>query len=759
MSHYTSLFDKIVIYDPAKSRSACHVFISHQSPAEEKSLGKLLFIAEIESRDGINLDIINAIQNELKHSYFNTDDLNIETAFEKALESVNQKIADMVGDYDTNWLDRFNASAAVVKNDLIHISFVGRTNAFLFRQDKITNIIDTTAVEPLTEKINPLKAFSSVISGNLSPNDVVVFCTSSLLDYLSQEKLKRTVMEKAPHDAVAVLENILSEGNGQSSFAAAIIKIAIAKELVDRPATALPATPLQQPAGVPNAPQASMAELLQKQENTSQVMTPSLSRYIGGIFRNILDNILYFLRVKIFRQSPRRVRMAKDFHDYRPSGQSSLEQKHIASSLIAGSGRQVRRINTTLKNLGQSVKHLFARQDAAPDASLASHERQTLAQRMTRLVLAMKRLPMVSKLLLIGLIIVAFFLAQGIYSSAQNRQDSQQSSDYDQKIAAITNDINRAEANLSYGDEAGAKKFLAEAKILIDQLPNKTKDQKATIDELNGKLNSQMEKTKHIVDIASPTLVADLAKTDSTISPRDLALAGTTLYTTDAAKKTIYGISIGTSEVNSWPRDAADTFQYLLPEGANALLYLNTANGVGEFSVQSKKFTELAFTAPAEININGVALYEGRIYMIDIKGNQIYKSARAGNEFSKPASWIKDGTNVSDAVGLAVDGSIFVLYKNGAVSKFTTGDKQAWSLTAIEPALDKAEKIWTSTATDKLYILDSKGRRIVEFTKDGKFLNQYASAAFSALKNFAVDPTAKKMYVLNGTSIYTFNLK
>jgi hypothetical protein len=99
MSHYTSLFDKIVIYDPAKSRSVCHVFLSHQSPAEEKSLGKLLLLAEIESRDGINLDIINAIQNELKHSYFNTDDLNIETAFEKALESVNQKIADMVGDY------------------------------------------------------------------------------------------------------------------------------------------------------------------------------------------------------------------------------------------------------------------------------------------------------------------------------------------------------------------------------------------------------------------------------------------------------------------------------------------------------------------------------------------------------------------------------------------------------------------------------------------------------------------------------------
>jgi hypothetical protein len=642
---------------------------------------------------------------------------------------------------------------------VIHFSFVGRTNAFLFRQDKITNIIDTTSTEPLTEKINPLKAFSSVISGNLAANDVIVFCTSSLLDYLSQEKLKKTIMEKAPHDAITVLENILSEGNGQSSFAATIIKIALSQEPVSQPSFATPTSPISPASGTPYAPQASMADLLQKQENTNQVLTPSLSRYFGELARNTFSNVLYFFRVKLFRQSPRRVRMAKDFHDYRPAGQTSVEQKHVAASLISGSGKQVRKLNSTLKNLTQSIGGLFAGKASVPETHTLTHERLSIAQRLTRVVLAIKRLPMVSKVLLIGLVVVAFFLAQGIYSSAQNKQNSQESANYGQNIATISGNIVRAEANLSYGDEEGAKKLLTEAKNLIDQLPSKTKDEKAKIEELNNAVSAQVEKTKHIVDIGIPTLVTDLSKTEGTISPKDLALVGTSVYTVDTAKKTLYGITTGDGQVNSWPRNAENTFQYLLAEGANALLYMNTANGIGEFSIPTKKFTELAFSAPTEINVNGISLYEGRLYVIDIKGSQIYKSTRSGSEYSKPVTWIKDGTKVSDAVSLAVDGNIYVLFKNGSVTKLTTGSKQAWSLSPIEPSLDTANKIWTSTATEQLYILDTKGHRIAEFSKDGKFMNQYTSTAFTALKDFAIDPSAKKAFVLNGTSVYSFNLK
>ncbi|MFA5052399.1 MAG: hypothetical protein WC544_05080, partial [Patescibacteria group bacterium] len=711
MSYFTSLFDKIVLYDPSKSRSTCHIFISHQSPAEEKSLGRLVVTAEIESRDGVNLSIINAIQDELKQRYFNTDDLNIETAFEKALEGVNQKIADMVGDYDTNWLDRFNACAAVVKNDVIHFSFVGHINAFLFRQEKITNIIDSTATESLAEKINPLKAFSSVISGNLSPEDTVVFCTSSILDFLSQEKLRRIVTEKTPHDAVSALDSILSEGSGQTAFAAAIIKIALSQEpavqQIVQPAYTAPT-----PASPLNAPQASMDELIQKQANTSQVLAPSLSRYIMGLLRSVFQNISYFIRVTVFRQSPRRARMAKDFRDYRPTEQPSIEKPRTGSSLASQTGQHIKRFGGVAQRMIASMAWLFRRTSDEKHTTPITSDRRSLAQRLTGAILWFKRLPVLSRILLLCVMAVAFFLAQGLFTSLQNKQLTAQSVEYDQTINAISDNLTRAEASLSYGDEDGAKKLLASAADLISQLPDKTKDEKAKIDELRTSLAVQLEKTKHIITVESPTLITDLAQTDPAVAPKDLAIAGASVYVTDPSTKKLYGITITGGDVASWQRDATGTFQYLTGEGQNTLLYLDTANGAGEFSVTAKKFTELSFTPPTpEVNIIGVAVYEGRLYFADINGNQVYRAARSGNAFGTSSVWIKDGTSVSNAVSLAVDGNIYILYKDGTTYKFTLGQRQDWSLSAIEPAMTHGDKIWTTTAAANIYVLDAPGHR------------------------------------------------
>ncbi|MFH0805100.1 MAG: hypothetical protein V1916_02805, partial [Patescibacteria group bacterium] len=224
MAELTYTDDKLLIFDPGKSRSTCHVFISQQSPVEERNLGRLYLLAEIATADRVNIDIIGAVRDEFRSSYYHTDDLKIETAFEKALERVNQRIADMVGDYDTNWLDRFSAVAMVIKNDTLYLSAVGKLHVFLIRGGRITSILDSTETPTFgSEPINPLKAFSNVISGTLQTDDTVLTCTPSLLDYISQEKLKRMVSENAPQRAVSLLDSLLQENVGHTAFAALIV--------------------------------------------------------------------------------------------------------------------------------------------------------------------------------------------------------------------------------------------------------------------------------------------------------------------------------------------------------------------------------------------------------------------------------------------------------------------------------------------------------------------------------------------------------
>jgi hypothetical protein len=154
-----------------------------------------------------------------------------------------------------------------------------------------------------------------------------------------------------------------------------------------------------------------------------------------------------------------------------------------------------------------------------------------------------------------------------------------------------------------------------------------------------------------------------------------------------------------------------------------------------------------------------MSFYESRVYFLDIKSNQIYRSNKGGSGFSTPSAWIKDSTDVRSAVSLTVDGSIFCLKKTGEAIKLTSGQRQSWSLAAIEPALSEADKIWTNTTINKLYILDIGGKRLIEFSKpDGKLLNQYTVPTLTQLKDFAIDPTAKKAYLLNGSQILAIDL-
>lgn len=748
MSELSFSSDKILICDPEKSRSTCHIYISHQSLAEEKSLGKLMLLMEIRSNNSNNEEIINQILEEMKSAYFNTDDLNVETAFEKALEKTNQRIADLIGDYDTNWLDRFHAVIMVIKNNTMYCSAVGDIQIFLTRNERITNIIQSVAegnTQP--DRINPLKAFSHIVSGTLEQGDALLLCTPTLLDYLSQEKIKRTLVDYNTHQAVATLEKLLIEDSGRTAFAALLIKFE-AEKIATSP------TPHQQIANPdPTSsltPQSSMADLLQQTANTTEILSPSISSYLWQSTKRSLAKIGDFIKLKILRQSPRRVRWQQEIRETtRFSPPPSATPQKIISSIPKTAGKIGSGLGTMLK----SVPKIFSRQK--PVASFKPSKPRSIVERVASMVATFKRLPRTSKILFLCAVIVAVVLAESIYGMASNRQTTSTTKNTESTINLINQKITEAEADLSYKNEEGAKTLLAEAQNLIASLPNHSKKDKTTISDLQNSVQAQLDKTKHEIVIASPTVLADLTTTDSAINAISLSYLNKNIYTFDPAKKNIYGIGSDGKVTTYTAGDAA--MQFLIPQTTSkTLAILNTTNALLEYSFSAKKATPLTFSfGTTDINIAAVAFYESRLYFLDIRNNQILRANKGAAGYGTPVAWIKDSTDVRDAVSLTVDGSIYVLNKNGAAIKMTSGQKAAWSLSAIEPALTKANKIWTdSTKGANLYILDAAGKRIVEFSKDdGKFLNQYTSSTFTNLKDITVDVAGKIIYILNGNQI------
>jgi len=759
MPNFTFSFDKLLIYDPDHSRSTCNIFISHQSPVEEKNLGKLFILAEINSRDKINIDIINKIQEELKSSYYHTEDLNVETAFEKALEQVNQRIADMVGDYDTNWLDKLNIIAAIVKDDMLHFSYVGSLNTFLIRNERIINIVETTDQnESLAERVNPLKAFSNIISGDLLPNDTLFFCTSSLLDYISQEKLKRTVSENEPSRAIGVIENLLSENTTQIAFGALVIKLEAEKSTEQiQPATTTASTPQREMSSIiTDTSQSSMDNLLQKKDSTGQVLTPSLSRYTWNSVKGFFLKIIGFIRIKLLKQSPRRLQFEKESKYHRPAEQPSLKRATRTSSFLAGLSQMVKLGFQGLAQLFSSIIGLFKKRDKIVEK--ISTAPTTFTEKLANFIIKLIKMPRLSKILLFSAVLVAFILAQGLFSSALSRQNEEQGIEYDQVISLISQKILKAESALLYGNEDGAKELLFEAQDLLASLPQKNKEHQQKIQELENDINTQLEKTRHIANMAAEK-IASFTSGEITANIHSIVLLNNTLYTFDPTQKTIYAVDTEDKEVNSWPqKELENTWQYLSIYNNN-LVFFDTDNGFQEFNTQNEKLSTLQFSlATDDANIISLATYENRVYLLDIKNNQIYRAGRITNGYGHPTEWLKDDTNLRESKSIVVDGNIYVLTKNGEAIRLFQGNRQTWSLSAIDPVLNQADKVWTDINTDNIFILDIKGKRIVEFTKEGKLVSQYVSESFTNLKDITVDWDNKTIYVLNENSILAIDI-
>ena len=162
-------------------------------------------------------------------------------------------------------------------------------------------------------------------------------------------------------------------------------------------------------------------------------------------------------------------------------------------------------------------------------------------------------------------------------------------------------------------------------------------------------------------------------------------------------------------------------------------------------------------TVPAD----AVLIYANRLYLLkpDASGTegQIVRFNRSGSSFIDESSWIKSKTSsLNGAVSLAIDGTIFVLIKDGSILKFSNGNEEEWGTGISDPRITNATKIWTSPQSTFIYVLEPSTQRVIVFDKQtGAFVVQYRSDAFAGLTDFTVDEAGYTIYLLAGSKLYS----
>jgi DNA-binding beta-propeller fold protein YncE len=376
----------------------------------------------------------------------------------------------------------------------------------------------------------------------------------------------------------------------------------------------------------------------------------------------------------------------------------------------------------------------------------------------------MRGLSLINKILFFIIIISFFIFSRNVFFANYKNKKAEGEKIYSDLINPIEQKINQAEASLLYNNEDRAIELLDEVKNLMAQLPRKTEGQNAKYTELDKKYNEQMEKLRHVIKIENPKETANFSPLNENAAPENIVFSpvANKIYSGDAEHKAIYIVDLANNSATAKNNLGEEIKALKKPmAGKDENLYYLNGNKIVQFNSKTEEIKILAINSAGHLNdISAAANYNNRIYLLNNKEGQIYRYSKKTSEFADEAPSLKKEDDFSEAVDMAIDGSIYVLKRNSEVLKFFKGSKEeGFKISAIDPGLENASKIFVSLEKDYIYILEPAKQRLVIFDKTGKFVLQYKSDQFTDLKDFTVDENKKIIYFLNNKSVYEVEAK
>ncbi len=712
------------------------IFIAQPNSIKEELAGKLFVLIEISGSNGKKIKIINFLVDKLNKNYYQSEKiilrekiktLKVEHIFEAALAKTNKDFSIFLENENLK-KPIINITAGIIYKNNIHFTNSGKNKIFLIykvnktksdeyynKEDyKITDI----AKEPIIKNKNTTKQntklFNDVISGDIPNNGNFIITNEALPEYISKKQLIKIITTLPPTSSAEQIKNILKKINSYIPFAGLIIKSSQnLKENKQQSKTLISA-------------QESILDLNKTEEKTYGLLTSS------GVF----DLKKYFN----FKKNKNAI-ILKDKMYIKKRTLFSLKKITLILKKIILDIWQI--IFKTIKSMSNKEKivNFF----------------KNFKQKINNSLKFIINLRIKNKILLsLFLIFIIFFIINILLNKKENNIIEQEKK-YNEIFEIIKQKQNKAESNLLYNNKKGAQKFFKEIEDLMLQLPQTTNEQKKEFNELKQKIELEMEKTRKITRINNPFKLADFSDLNTNANPKNIIMDQNSknIYIADQNKKSIYIFNIESKETISATNIEIDINMLKYPTIiSNKIFYYNNGSIV-EINSNDNNINEnkLAITQNPE-NYVSISSYIRYLYLLDSKNNEILKFNKTNSGFSPPASWLNENINLSNAVDMDIDGSIYILKNNGEVIKLLNGKKIKFELEKIDLPLKKTEKIQVSDELEYIYILERQASRLVVFKKTGKFVMQYKIDKLKNIKDFIVDEKNKIVYLLDNSILY-----
>jgi hypothetical protein len=310
-----------------------------------------------------------------------------------------------------------------------------------------------------------------------------------------------------------------------------------------------------------------------------------------------------------------------------------------------------------------------------------------------------------------------------------------------------------AEAALIYDDQNGALASILKAKEEID-IVLASSFLEAEASELSLKINKLFDQLNKRTTVAVQNLAT------FTVSPDQIVKSNNGFIGFNSFTDVFEEYSASAGQTNSLflsNDDAANLTSTVNSD--DSVLFLSDTGGIYSLDESNSSLSAVSPTSTSEnlsLNTVGFGFYTGRAYVIDKNNSQILRYSSSGNIFGSPTNWLDQAYDFSDAQDLAVDGSIYVLDGNEVVL-FTQGAKQEFNMPPLAENIGFAKKMYTSSDSQFVFILDSGSRRVLVITKQGTLAAQLISDQFTDMKDMYVEESSKTIYLLNGNQLLKFN--
>lgn len=723
------------------SRSTIHWLQSVPTPLEQKNLGTLFGVLEIESNDSRNDDILNTIGEELHNALYSSEHFSTEAAFEVALQKTNKKIQEMTRTLGDEWLQHFNALIGVVVAEHVYFSHVGSAVALLLYKGKLTELVNHTKAK--LEIINPVKVFQDTIAGEVMGESRLFFSTESIYDYFSQEKLRRVLSEGSADDVVKHIENSLVDAEN-TSLACAVIT----PSLADMPIAAVaqpalnhvePSTSSEELDSEDETRESdSMSRLLNKEYQTSQTLS-------GSLWSNVKSSLQKTART--------------------PGHKSTLAMvtSRILEACVVVGGAIMRAIRSVVLFIIKKISRKDKVTTYSPRLT-ARNARVTLGMRLKALFGKIgkwfMRLTAIQKSFVLIAIVVCVIVLSGIFNQGNNKISKQKEQEYASALSQADSKINEAKAAMLY-DKNRARTLLQDAETLVESVPKDSKQFSQGVAERMTAISEQLLIANGVKVLGALSPLIDFSAVSSSVSASHITLLGSSIYAFDSTGGRVYRGNLDTKEATVVIAAGDQSVVAASQASVGTVLTALSNQTLGLFKPVSESVEPITTSFPAtSITLTDARIFSNRLYTLDTQNGQIYKHTKnAELSFSQGSAWITDSTDIHSAVSFAIDGSIYVLKNTGEIVKLSGGKKDNWSAVQVDPALSSGVKIVTDENTTHLYVLDSTNSRVVVFAKDGSLVGQYQSTSFAHAKDMLVDESKKTIYVLSDNAVYTITIE